>query len=58
MLDADGDGITNLQEYIDGTNPQVPEAMEIPVTWIAVPLLSIALIGILLYVQRTRNLGG
>ncbi len=58
MLDADGDGITNLQEYINHTNPQVPEAMEIPVTWISVPLLSIALIGALLYVQRTRNLGG
>jgi len=58
MLDADGDGKTNLQEYLNGTNPQNPEAMEIPIAWISTPLLSIALIGALLYVLRMRNLEG
>lgn len=57
MLDADQDGITNLQEYLDGTDPQVPEAMEIPVTWVTTPVMILALIGALVYIQRTRNLG-
>ena len=52
MLDPDGDGKTNLQEYLDGTNPQVPEAMKIPVANIAAPLLIIAAIGVFVYVRR------
>ena len=58
MLDPDGDGKTNLEEYLDDTNPQVPQILEIPTLWISTTILIIAVTGALLYIQRTRNLGG
>lgn len=55
MLDLDEDGITNLEEYLNGTNPQVPEALKIPFIWIATPVLVIALISAFVYVLRREE---
>ena len=52
MLDADGDGKTNLQEYLEETDPNVVERDPIPIIWLIAPLVMIASIVGFLYLGR------
>jgi len=52
MLDADGDGKTNLQEYLEETDPNFVERDPIPIIWLIAPLVMIAGIVGFLYLGR------
>lgn len=52
MLDLDGDGRTNLQEYLEETDPQMVEQYPIPTIWFIAPVVAIALIVGFLYLRR------
>jgi hypothetical protein len=54
MLDADEDGRTNLQEYLEETDPNVVDQDPIPIEWIIIPAVAIALIAGFLYYQRIK----
>ena len=52
MLDADEDGKSNLQEYLEETDPNIVERDPIPVIWFIAPLAIIAVIVGFLYLGR------
>ena len=52
-LDADQDGKSNLQEYLDDTDPRSIEQEPIPTVWFIAPGIAIAVIGGFLYYRRT-----
>jgi hypothetical protein len=54
MIDFDGDGKTNLQEYLEETDPQRIEQEPIPIIWFIAPIsiITIAFIGGFLYLRR------
>jgi hypothetical protein len=51
-LDFDEDGISNLEEYLNDTDPQVPEPLEIKTEMVITPVLLIAVIGAFVYIRR------
>ncbi|MFX1485174.1 MAG: M28 family metallopeptidase, partial [Promethearchaeota archaeon] len=51
-LDPDGDGKTNLEEYLAGTNPQVPEQEPLNLMPVLIPSSAIILICVGAYVYR------
>ncbi|MHA1950799.1 MAG: M28 family metallopeptidase [Candidatus Thorarchaeota archaeon] len=54
MLDLDGDGRTNLQEYLEETDPRMAEQEPIPTVWFIGPVVAVAFIVGFLYYRRTR----
>ncbi len=55
MLDIDGDGISNLQEYLKETDPRQKELEEVPfLFWIIVPIAVIAPIVGFLYLRWNK----
>ena len=52
MLDADEDGKSNLQEYLDESDPQMEETEPIPIIWFIAPPVVIAVIVSFLYYRR------
>ena len=52
MLDADEDGKSNLQEYLEETDPNIVERDPTPVIWFIAPLAIIAVIVGFLYLGR------
>jgi hypothetical protein len=54
-LDLDGDSFTNLEEYLAGTDPTVPDIEQVPLILYATPVLVIAPIVGLLYLRRRNN---
>ncbi len=55
LLDADGDGKTNLQEYLEETDPQMVESNPIPTVWFLVPVVAIACIVGFLYLRGKNS---
>lgn len=54
-LDLDEDEISNLDEYLNGTDPEVPKTMEIPTELYAAPVVLIAVIGTFVYIRRRKD---
>jgi hypothetical protein len=54
-MDLDDDTYTNLEEYLAGTDPTVNDAEPIPIIWYFSPVIIIAPIAGLLYIQRKNR---
>ncbi|TFG34828.1 M28 family peptidase [Candidatus Thorarchaeota archaeon] len=50
--DPDNDKYTNIEEYQLGTDPQVADVEPIPMLWIAAPVISIILMGVVVVAIR------
>ncbi|MFX1560699.1 MAG: hypothetical protein ACFFBL_08930, partial [Promethearchaeota archaeon] len=54
-LDFDQDGVSNLEEFLNDTDPQVPEPLEIPSEMVVTSVLLIAVIGAFVYIHRRED---
>lgn len=54
MLDLDGDGKTNLQEFLEGTDPRMIELEPIPMIWFIAPGVAVAFVLGLYYYRKMQ----